>query len=432
MRRSLVRLGLSSALVAPWALGCGSQPAPVSAPVEEPPPFEQSLTEVRRVIQRWQDDDDAFHRTAIEDPSGHALDHFRGALERTAEGERSTHVIVYGGSHTAADLYPGVLRRAFQSGFGDLGHGFVMPVPPFENYWQDGVRVFTSEGFAALEPAPKRRGPDDYGLAGMAFDADGEALAELETDGTRASRIDVFYLAQPGGGGFQVDVDGRVTVVSTASAEPHAAVETIATEDAHHHVRIETNGDGPVRLFGVALGREGTGVVVDQLGLAGAKARHQLLWTQPVWQPLLGSRMPDLILLSYGNNETTERDVPIAQHEGHFVDMLARMRAAFPEVSCLVIGPFDRLGANDAQSATISVMVEQLRDAQRRAALDAGCGFFDSLAWMGGPGSMRALLDADPPLARRDGVHFTERTYRRLGAEIVRALLEALEARPRP
>jgi lysophospholipase L1-like esterase len=181
-----------------------------------------------------------------------------------------------------------------------------------------------------------------------------------------------------------------------------------------------------VRLFGVALDREGAGVTLDQLGLAGAKARHQLLWDEEVWYALLASRSPDLLVLSYGNNESEDRHLTDEDHVAHFDRMLERVRRRFPLASCLVVGPSDRL-LPDAQGALgTPALLLVLRDAQRRAALREGCAFFDVMGWQGGPGAMARWRALDPPMAREDGIHLSERGYRRLGAALGVALLDAL------
>lgn len=364
---------------------------------------------------------------AIEHPE--ALAHFASALRRAASHEGQARIVIYGGSHTAADLYPSVIRHAFQQGFGDLGHGFVMPVPPFENYWQSGVHIEPSEGFAGTEPSLKRMGVEPYGIAGMAFDSEGIATAELSTEYSRASHISLLYLEQPGGGSVDLQVDQfPAWTIHTQREEVHAASVDIGVQDGSHSLRIATHDDGPVRLFGVVLEREGSGVVLDQLGLAGAKARHPLLWTESVWRDLLASRRPNLFIFSYGNNETDDHHLSDEQHVGHFDAMLSRFRTNFPETACLVMAPTDRLLPDASGALSTPRLITLLRDAQRRIAHEHGCAFFDTLAWQGGPGAMQRWRDRSPPLAREDGIHLTEAGYRMLGEELVRALVEALEA----
>lgn len=356
-----------------------------------------------------------------------ALAPFREVLRSAALHRGQARIVIYGGSHTAADLYPSVIRRAFQAGFGDLGHGFVMPVPPFENYWQGGVRIAPSEGFAGTEPSLKRMGVEPYGIAGMAFDSEGVASAELSTDNSAVSNIELLFLAQPDAGSVDLHIDDfPVWNVPTGAAEVHAASVNIGVTDGPHRLRIDTRGDGPVRLFGVVLEREGSGVIVDQLGLAGAKARHPLLWTESVWYDLLVSRRPNLFIFSYGNNEADDHHLTNDQHIAHFEAMLTRFRTHFPSTSCLVVGPTDRLLPDANGVLATPPLITILRDAQRRIAREQGCAFFDTLAWQGGPGAMARWRDQTPPLAREDGIHFTELGYRLFGTQLVRSLVRAV------
>ncbi|GAB4111332.1 MAG: hypothetical protein OHK0013_47360 [Sandaracinaceae bacterium] len=415
------------------ALACAAcgrlSPGPVASDEDR---FAYACAAARQDLGEWIIDDEATIPTSIEVPHEDALARIRGALREAAAGRGRARIVVYGGSHTAADLYTGTLRHALQAGFGDLGHGFVMPVPPFENYWQSGVHVEQSEGFASREPSFKHMAPDRYGLAGMAFDADGPAIAELHTEGSRASRITTYFLAQPRGGTLRVSVDGRPSEVSTGSGEaaPHAAAFVVGVEDGPHAVAIEAVGDGPVRLYGLTLDREGPGVSLDQLGLAGAKSRHQLLWDEEVWYALLASRSPDLVVLSYGNNETDDHHLTDEEHVAHFERMLGRIRARFPGASCLVLGPADRLLPDAQGTLRTPRLLSVLRDAQRRIALREGCAFFDVMGWQGGPGAMARWRALAVPMAREDGIHFTELGYRRLGAALGVALLDALAVEP--
>jgi lysophospholipase L1-like esterase len=280
-----------------------------------------------------------------------------------------------------------------------------------------------------MYPDFKHFGVDTYGLAGIAFDADVPAWAAAHTDRTTASHLEVMYLARPGGGTFDVRIDDApIETVDTASEAPQAGLHTYAVPDAEHRIEIRTTGDPPVRVYGFVLERETDhGVVVDQLGLAGSKARHQLFWDEPIWRALLETRHPDLISVAYGNNEGDDTHLTPVEHVAHFRRMLERIRTDFPRASCLVIGPADR-HVPDASTGALSTpaLISELREAQRTIAAEQGCAFFDTMAWQGGPGAVDRWLAATPPLERDDHVHFTEAGYRRLGIALLRAIAGAL------
>jgi hypothetical protein len=367
------------------------------------------------------------------DPSGHALDAFGQALLRAARHEGVAHLAFFGGSHTASDFYTGEIRARLQHRFGDAGHGFVFAAMPITDYWQWGVRVADGDGWDIVEPSLKHFGVDTYGLAGMAFDANVPAWASVETERTTASHLELLYLQQPNGGTIDVRIDDvHVETIDTSSEHTEAGLHVYGVADASHRIEIETDGSRPVRVYGFVFERDTDhGVVVDQLGLAGSKARHQLFWDHELWRTFLASRRPDLISLSYGNNEGDDRHLTTAQHIEHFRSVVQRIRQDFPHASCLVIGPTERQLPDETGAYVTPTLLGELAAAQRVIAGEEGCAFFDTMAWQCGPGAVDRWLACDPPLQRDDHIHLMEPAYRRLGASILRSMVRALR-RPSP
>jgi hypothetical protein len=60
---------------------------------------------------------------------------------------------------------------------------------------------------------------------------------------------------------------------------------------------------------------------------------------------------------------------------------------------------------------------------QARVASEMGCGFWDTLAFMGGELSMVQWAHAVPPMAKSDLVHLTRRGYVRMGMALTDALM---------
>jgi hypothetical protein len=410
-------------------MGCRSESVQ-SLSVQNARPARGATELVREVLNDLpaSPSDGLTRETSLVDPSGRALAPFYDALARSARNEGSTRLVFYGGSHTASDLYTGAIRTRLQARFGDKGHGFVLAAPPITSYWQQGARVAEGEGWTTLAPSAKRMGIDAYGIAGLAFEARQDAWAQVATDRTHASRVEVMYLRQRGGGRLEVSIDGVSRVLDSESDVEEPAIDVVAVPDGEHRVELRALGeDAPVRIYGVVFEREGPGVVVDQLAIAGAKARHQLLWEQSVWLPLLRSRNPDLIAFSYGNNELDDAHLSESEHEAHFAAMITRVRRAFPGAACLVIGPSDRqmwVSGRWVTPAALPFFVEM----QQRVAVAEGCAFFDVLQWQGGPSAVLRWLEADPPLMREDRIHFTESAYRRLGHDLLRAMLTPMSA----
>src|SRR5690606_11269219 len=82
------------------------------------------------------------------------------------------------------------------------------------------------------------------------------ATADLEKWGRNVSRFELEYLKQPGGGGLRLIVDGELRETIATDGEAGVAWHTVKVEDGPHALRVESVGDGPVRLFGIRMERD--------------------------------------------------------------------------------------------------------------------------------------------------------------------------------
>lgn len=362
---------------------------------------------------------------AIEDPTGSSLRSLHAALRRAERGEGQARIVVYGASHVASDTWTSMTRRLLQQRFGDAGHGFVLPAAPWRNYRHDGVIVESPRrGWDAHRYYRGQALPERFGLAGVAVETDAAAWGRVTTHHQNASRYELFYESQPGGGSFDVIIDGQlVTRVPTNAPIPIGAYQTFTTSDGPHTFEVRPHGNGRVKLYGVAVEREAPGVILDTLGINGARAASQLQWDETLYQEHLRRRMPDLIVLAYGTNESGDDEQPIANYEAQLRQVVERAQRTVPTASCLLVGPSDRpIVARDG-SAVPRPRTFEVIAAQRRVAREYGCGFFDLVAFGGGPLHMMQWSAASPAWGASDHIHFTRRAYDRLGQVIANALV---------
>jgi lysophospholipase L1-like esterase len=352
-----------------------------------------------------------------------ALDGFYRALAATEAGKapHPARVSWVGDSLTADDQITDEARRRLQARFGDGGPGFIYAVPPHEYYTHRAVRrtsggTWDVHGISTAVPADHLLGLG----GGDATTDDGWVRIAPVSATTAFHRADVFYLAQPHGGGFDVAVDGkRVAEVATKAAAKAPGFAEVALGGAIK--RIEVRAGGPVRLFGVAL-EAASGVVVDNLGVVNATAKSYAKNNALHWQAELAHRAPDLVVVMLGTNEAEwlpSSGKALDEHERVVEGLLATVRAANPDASCLVVSPFDQLdwqrdGAPPRASVPAMVAVQQ------QAALARGCAFWDAYAWMGGKGaSLGWYRDG---LMTNDFQHPTPAGARRIADAVVAGL----------
>lgn len=315
-----------------------------------------------------------------------ALDGFRAAVAKTQAGklDRALRISYFGDSLIASDQISNGLRERFGALLGKGGPGFVFAASPHPFNQHAAVQRYIS-GDWRIHGASSAV-PSDH-LLGLGGSAEGNGSIRF-VPASPVTGIDIHYLEQPRGGDIEVLADGRlIDTVSTTGDAKRAAFKRV-TVGASKKLELRV-ARGRVRLFGASL-ETAKGVVVDNLGIVNATAKGMARYNlADHLKGQLAHRSPDLVIVMFGTNEAewlAPKGQGMAEHEQVFKDLLASVRAANPDGSCLVVSPLDQLdwrkdGAPPRES--IPAMV----DAQHRAAQAMGCAFWDTFEWMGGKGA---------------------------------------------
>ncbi len=361
----------------------------------------------------------ATHRTALpsietkeppvqlEDATGHALDGFFEALRRTQRKEPGaiTRIAHFGDSIVVSDYVSGTLRRKFQDAFGDAGHGFVLIANAWPAYFHNDVYRFASAGWKVSRIVGPVNRDGYYGLGGVSFRAPPGARARFGTakkgsHGRAVSKFTIVYMRDEKAGGFRINVDGKPWGKVNADApEKSVGYEVVQVPDGEHELEIVTEG-GTTRLFGVVLERDVPGVVLDALGVQGARIRFLDKQDDAHWAEQLSWRKPDLLIYEFGANESGDGFAyPMSEYYKTMVAVLEQGKRALPKSSCLVLGAMDRARKKDDAVVSMRVIPMLVKE-QRKAARYVGCAFFDTFEAMKGLGGMpgwvrRGLGQAD-------------------------------------
>ncbi|HEU4390437.1 MAG TPA: GDSL-type esterase/lipase family protein [Blastocatellia bacterium] len=362
----------------------------------------------------------------IEDSTGHALDHFFAALARCEAKNAQVRICHYGDSPITNDGITSTVRRRLQLRFGDAGHGFVLIARPWAWYGHADVLFEPGAGWES-DPLFISRGSDGmYGLGCVSFTAHLKNVAASfgtvtgSEVGKSVSSFDIYYLAQPGGGSFAIEVDGEHEhEVSTASDATASGFYRVVVAEGPHRITIKTVGDGEVRLFGVVLASSVPGVQYDSLGLNGAFIGLLANYVNEAhWVEQLRHRNPDLVILNYGANESEFESLPMDRYQKDTREAIRRIKAAMPDASVLLVGPMDRAKRGAGGAIVTRSMIPKLAAYQRRLATETGCAFFDTFTAMGGDGTVARWREQRPQLMGGDFTHPTAQ-----GAEIVGNLI---------
>ncbi len=385
------------------------------------------------------------HAELLRDPTGRALTAWSKALDRARAGKGQARAAFWGASHTAADLWTGHLRRLWQAEYGDAGHGFVFPVRWNVGYRSQDLNVDSSHGWQVLRHRQASAEPQiDGGYIGLAAaSSDSADFASLATTqegevGKTASELEIWLKVEANAGELLVDIDGvRQPVLAPQSRLDVSQAPMIAAyslPDSAHTIRMQPKGGATLTLYGAVLERSTPGIILDQLGIPGMTAAIHLRWLESTWRVLVEHRHLDLIVLAYGTNEVGNEQEPIELYVDQWRKVLTRVRRALPEVSCILVGPTDRLGKDELGKKRSMPRTSAVIAAQRQVAAELSCAHWDAQAAMGGANAMKLWQKAR--LAQPDGVHLNREGYMWLGDlfdyAVVRGVREAKLHAPRP
>ncbi|MBY0506428.1 MAG: hypothetical protein K2X03_21085 [Bryobacteraceae bacterium] len=360
-----------------------------------------------------------------------SLDTFFEALRQAESGAPGAQVRVlhYGDSPTTADMITADVRQLLQKQFGDAGHGYHLIAKPWAWYEHKGIAV-TSEGWQ-ITPAnmgPKVAGPlqGRYGLGAVSFDGTPGAYARFVWTKSQQERVEISALRQVGGGTLTVLADqvplGQLRTGSGPNEELFAGWD-LPTNTREVTVRVE---NGPVRAFGVDLGRKSPGVIYSSLGVNGAYISVvSKMINEGHWARLLDHAKPHLVVINYGTNESVYEKFVDTSYEVELREALRRVRKALPHSSVLIMSPMDRgqrlpdgtIGTVPALSRVVAI--------QQRVAAEYKCAFFNTFMAMGGNGTMGEWYGAEPRLVGADFIHPMPAGAKIVGNLFYRALLDS-------
>lgn len=338
-----------------------------------------------------------------------------------------------GDSHTAADYLTGALRARLEKRFGVGGPGFVRV--GLKPYRHAQVR-WACDGPWKIEPVPPPRRTlfDDgvFGLGGMRALPDGapaQAAFEVSPGSARGRLHWQLWFSLKEGASFRVTLGGVSQVITQESRVtelPGAGFSSLVLDSAVSDKFELLTLAGSPRFYGLTVEGSEPGVVLDAVGIDGARLATALAWSETSFEAALRARAPALVALAFGTNEAFDAD-KIEKYRAQYRDLLARVRLAAPATDCLIVGPPDAIAVGGGSEPRIT----ELDALQSSVASELGCGFVSQLQIMGGAGGYSRWARQTPQLARGDRLHLSAKGYEVMANAIADQLFATYDARAR-
>jgi lysophospholipase L1-like esterase len=357
---------------------------------------------------------------------------FFQALGELSQCKRQSHVHVLwlGDSHTNADFLSGTVRSALRDAFGDGGPGFVrIGTKPYRH---EGMKL-GREGAWNVDPdPPARRSLQDDGVFGLSgtravplADASWSAqVVSRDAPGDEPARFELSYNL-PAGSSFSLELGPhklRVDAKTAADVATSGIAHLTLTAPLKSQLRLMPERGAP-RLFGLIIERTvKPGVVLDTLGIDGARLETPLAWNEAAFADEVARRSPDLLVVAFGTNEAFDA-LKVEKYAKQLHDLVGRLRFGAPHASCLVLGPTDAPEGDGSRPR-----VAEVSAVLQKTAATLSCSFVSLQQLMGGEGSFAKGMKAKERLAQHDKLHLTPKGYQGLGAALAKQLLEAYSA----
>lgn len=368
------------------------------------------------------------------------LNPFFAKLKRLESGNELIRILHYGDSQIEGDRITSYFRNQMQKQFGGGGVGLipVTPINPASVSYVFDISPNWSR-YTILNTKKTEEEPD-YGIMGyfsrfsnrdFLEDKEKEAWVYLKHPNitySRASKFNnckLFFAGNRSPLLIELKKNEITLDADIFPAGNNLKVVNWNVETGARNLFISFKGKDSPDVYGIALDSN-RGIAVDNIPLRGSSGLEFTRMFEQPYHRVLNRLNVKLIVLQFGVNAVINMSKNVARYEKAFERQLMALRQVQPGIPIIVIGVSD-ISQNTAEGFVTNEAVEKVRNAQRRAAFNAGCAFWDMYEGMGGKNSMPSWVYATPALAQKDFLHLNALGARIIGEMFYRSLMNEYE-----
>lgn len=346
---------------------------------------------------------------------------------------RKIRIVHYGDSQIEGDRITSFFRHKLQDKFGGNGPGLLAPVPLVHNFginqsYSESWKRYTRYGFhdsliihrryGALASFGRFAPPHTDTTYSDTLVYEGTLTFKRRNasySGTKYfKQLKLFYGYNTKPVQVQLYANGELLLTDTLKASESSHVFKYHFKKSPKKVEIKFLGNDSPDVFAVSL--EGDrGINVDNIALRGSSGTLFKRITKSTLTSIYNEIKPDLILMQFGGNVMPyiDNDKESKSYARKFARTLNYMRGMNPNASIIVIGPSDMSYLNKTKWVTYPMLPTVVEDL-KQAAFNSGAAYWDIFQAMGAENSMPVWVDAQPPLAAKDHIHFSRKGARKV------------------
>lgn len=352
------------------------------------------------------------------------LNYFFDALDKAKrEKVRIAH---FGDSLIEGDLISADVRETFQKEFGGKGVGYI-PITSqdvnfrlttkiaFSNNWETGS-IFGSN--------PNRW---DYGINGEVFVPKGNSWVQYELyrryrNAREFTHARVFY-SDAKASTINYSIEGKKEEKARLNSGRGLQELEIDAGGSANKLKLEFPERDQAHVYGVSL-ENGNGVYIDNYPFRGNSGVDLQQIKESMLKDFARKLDYKLIILQFGLNASSAAGRDFDWYERDMLKVIDNLKTAFPRTSFLLIGVQDKSVKRGNKFET-DPKVKMLLDAQKNIAKKANIAFWNLFDAMGGENSMPEWVEANPPMAFKDYVHFNGQGASKVADMLSDALITA-------
>lgn len=380
-----------------------------------------------------------------------------GAQRKAARKAENIRIVQIGDSHTAADFFTGGARRLLQQRYGNGGPGYVIAGKPHIGVRHSVLKTTTSPGWT-YKTLQRSSDIAEFALSGfnaVATAAD-ETLTLTADHPLPYDVIEIEMMRQPGGGAFELSLDGKsegVFDLAGETTEP-LVVRVVSDREPTERVKqieIKTTREGITSIASAAVFFKRSGLTYSNIGFPGATIGIVNKFDQRILSYELQRLDPHIVVLAFGTNEAFKESLDPADYREQFEKAIERIRTAVPRAQIVLVGPpdvavipaecrsKDKPAANcrkddDAKATNARPCkwpappkLAEVRKVQQEIAQRQQLQYWNWAEVMPNECGAERWASAQPALMARDLVHFTQEGYALSSKKFVSTLIPIIE-----
>lgn len=365
--------------------------------------------------------------------NSNVMDQFFETLEKTRSDNTAFRILHYGDSQIEMDRISSYLREQLQKMYGGSGMGLL---PALEVTPKYTVAVQSTGSWTrklTFGGAENRAKHNRYGPMAYFCKKESEVASVVLTarEGTtfknrsfKSCKVLVGAIDRP----LEISIAtyGKVLESKTLQASATEQLVDFHLDSTNGSVGLKFSGAN-ADILGISLDG-GSGIMLDNIPMRGCSgtifrriSADQLARTYR----MMGVKM---VILQFGGNSLPGMTSKASAdaYGKKFYDEIKYLKSVDPNLMVFVIGPADMSVRINGTFQT-HPQLENVRDALKKATIDAGGVYWDMYEAMGGRGSMITWVKSKPALGSPDYIHFSQKGAEKIAGILYNSLMKEFD-----